>query len=414
MKLREAGTKSNEKMTNNKVRRKEGVDATSSVQQENAQNHQTTIITSGTSTQNIPAKVGVQHHPSPGRLPAHYFPPMPHLAYTMAAPPPPPPHHHHHHHGGPYYPPSLRQPSGWYASQPPPYIPPPGNTRGGTYPPPPPQYDPSSEAPPPPHGYYPPHYPPYAHHYPMQHMSSPDKSSPSKSIATETASSTVKPPAIMDRATASVASSVSPSKSSTAVSACPPQPQSRDQTMMNVEESQNEAYVLDVDPMRQDFYFYLRDHKDAIMEEARKRVSSVLDSPDQLLLLTYVNERIKSSWELEPKEVRDKYRVIEEADRARFMQEDEIASRHCATLTARAEKKLSGGVSPGKSSASPASKTGDDDYSVSDSEDHIENGNGDSTTKIQTKRESISEEEANSPVKKMRDMTDSENVNQNF
>lgn len=413
MKLREIGTKSSEKMTNNKVRRKEGADATNSVQQENAETHPTKIKTAGASTQNTPAKVGVQHHPSPGRLPAHYFPPMPHLAYTMAAPPPP---HHHHPHAGPYYPPSMRPPSGWYASQPPPYIPPPGNARGGTYPPPPPQYDPSSEAPPPPHGYYPPHYPPYSHHYPMQHMSSPDKSSPSKSIATETASSTVKPSGIMDRATASATSSVSPSRSSAPVSACPPQPQSREPTMMNNEESQDEAYVPDVDPMRQDFHFYLRDHKDAIIEEARKRVSSLFDSPDQLLLLTYVNERVKSLWEGEPKEIRDKYRVIEEADRARFMQEDEIASRHCATLTARAEKKLSGGISPEKSSASPSSKTGDDDYSVSDSEDHIENGNDDDVAKIQAKRESesISEEEANSPVKKMRDMSDSENVEKTF
>jgi hypothetical protein len=41
------------------------------------------------------------------------------------------------------------------------------------------------------------------------------------------------------------------------------------------------------------------------------------------------------AWEELKKEERDTYMVKEEEDRRRFMEEDEIASRHCATLTAR-------------------------------------------------------------------------------
>mmetsp|Transcript_4946 Transcript_4946/g.7294 ORF Transcript_4946/g.7294 Transcript_4946/m.7294 type:complete len:393 (-) Transcript_4946:312-1490(-) len=343
----------------------EGSAATSSPH-EQPMNSATAI---GASTQSTPVKgAAAHHHSSPSRPPSHYFPPMPHLAYTMAAPP-----------QGHYYP---RQ-GGWYGGPPPPYP-------GRGYP----HYDPSSSEHPP--GYYPPHYQPPYGHYSMQHnMSggSPDESSPSKSNADFNAGK-----GVGERA---AASSSSPSRQPNLVqgNTYPPPPQSRES------EGAEDEYVQDVDPMRHDFHFYLKDHKDTAMGQAKQKILEILrqndkdateESIDQLLVLTFVNERIKQQWEKESKETRDKYRVIEESDRARFMQEDEIASRHCATLTARAEKKFGGKSSPNKSEV---------DEEEEDSEtnnDHLQE-NGDPSPHL--KRESNGEEDSSSPVKKMRDMT---------
>eukprot|EP00591_Stephanopyxis_turris_P015007 CAMPEP_0195534516 /NCGR_PEP_ID=MMETSP0794_2-20130614/42508_1 /TAXON_ID=515487 /ORGANISM="Stephanopyxis turris, Strain CCMP 815" /LENGTH=587 /DNA_ID=CAMNT_0040667387 /DNA_START=107 /DNA_END=1870 /DNA_ORIENTATION=- len=113
-------------------------------------------------------------------------------------------------------------------------------------------------------------------------------------------------------------------------------------------------------PMRHDFHFYVVDHKDDMMEAARKQLMRTLSldeehkddnghgdeeskfkmmEPHSLLWLTNVNERLINKWESEPNTTRDLYRGKEEQDRIRFMNEEEVASRHCATLTARAEKK---------------------------------------------------------------------------
>jgi hypothetical protein len=56
---------------------------------------------------------------------------------------------------------------------------------------------------------------------------------------------------------------------------------------------------------------------------------------DPYLVNTNINTRMMKAWEALTKEQREAYMVHEEDDRRRFMEEDEIASRHCATLTAR-------------------------------------------------------------------------------
>jgi hypothetical protein len=48
-----------------------------------------------------------------------------------------------------------------------------------------------------------------------------------------------------------------------------------------------------------------------------------------------LNCRVMKAWENCKREERDRYMEKEEADRRRFMEEDEVASRHCFTLTAR-------------------------------------------------------------------------------
>lgn len=112
--------------------------------------------------------------------------------------------------------------------------------------------------------------------------------------------------------------------------------------------------VLNVEPMRSDFFFFLQEMQGDLMAEASKEVlksiSSPLkdlegdlaklqmeneDKPHPYLLFSNINEKIISKWEELPQEKRSDYLILEEADRKRFMTADEVASRHCATLTAR-------------------------------------------------------------------------------
>lgn len=111
-----------------------------------------------------------------------------------------------------------------------------------------------------------------------------------------------------------------------------------------------EEEMIDVDPMRQDFQFYSADHRKEVEYRVKTKLLKLLkqrrpgatqEDISSMLFFTIVNSELMAMWEREPKAVRDKYRVKEEEDRIRFMQEDDIASRHCATLTARSEKKSS-------------------------------------------------------------------------
>jgi len=109
-----------------------------------------------------------------------------------------------------------------------------------------------------------------------------------------------------------------------------------------------------VEPMKQDFHFYAMDH----YEEAKQVCQQQLDKSfadgsiseknkdkNQLLLLTtLLNSRLIQNWEKAPASTRAEYLKKEEADRKRFMGEEEVASRHCATLTARRRSPKQSGV----------------------------------------------------------------------
>lgn len=93
----------------------------------------------------------------------------------------------------------------------------------------------------------------------------------------------------------------------------------------------------EVKPIRTDFHFFIDDHKEKFLklaeEEVRKTTNE--EKPDPFLVNSNLNTRLMKAWEDLKEEERDSYMVKEEEDRRRFMEEDEIASRHCATLTAR-------------------------------------------------------------------------------
>jgi len=101
---------------------------------------------------------------------------------------------------------------------------------------------------------------------------------------------------------------------------------------------------LNVEPMRQDFHFYALDHYEEVKRVCQAQISksyqngtlSERNKENELVLLTtLINARLIQNWERAPTSTRNAYLKKEEADRKRFMSEEEIASRHCETLTAR-------------------------------------------------------------------------------
>jgi hypothetical protein len=94
------------------------------------------------------------------------------------------------------------------------------------------------------------------------------------------------------------------------------------------------AEPVQVKPMRTDFHFFVDDRRDEIRIASEKELGP--DAENKFLLFTNMNARLMKAWEDATDETRAAYLVKEEEDRRRFMADDEIASRHCATLTARA------------------------------------------------------------------------------
>ena len=96
---------------------------------------------------------------------------------------------------------------------------------------------------------------------------------------------------------------------------------------------------LKVDPMKQDFHFYAMDHFEEVKQVCQEQIdNSNSDVPKEkqlYLLTTLLNTRLIQNWENASPATRAAYMKKEEADRKRFMSDEEVASRHCATLTAR-------------------------------------------------------------------------------
>lgn len=111
---------------------------------------------------------------------------------------------------------------------------------------------------------------------------------------------------------------------------------------------------LTVEPMKSDFFFFLQEMREEVMAMAKKQLKESCitsleglegdmeklnmknDEPHPYLLFSNMNERLIHQWEEMPQDKRSEYLVKEEEDRKRFMTAEEVASRHCATLTARA------------------------------------------------------------------------------
>ena len=132
------------------------------------------------------------------------------------------------------------------------------------------------------------------------------------------------------------------------------------------EAAATELTTEEVKPIQTDFHFFVKENIDKYRKLAEEEVRSSLkdneeENLDPLLVNSNLNTRLMKAWEGLAKDDRDAYMVHEEADRRRFMEDDEIASRHCATLTARGKSpKIAGGESNTKGQPSKIKKESQD------------------------------------------------------
>jgi hypothetical protein len=159
-----------------------------------------------------------------------------------------------------------------------------------------------------------------------------------------------------------------------------------------------------VKPMQSDFHFFAQAVRDRLRLDAEEEVQSSLlsvkaspmcDDPHHRVYLvnTNLNARLMKAWEDLRGEDREVYIKKEEEDRKRFMEEDEVASRHCATLTARVKspgEAAGGGGGGGVASkeASPGRRKGKGRNRSAragheDCDGEYDDGEGDSDLRIQ-------------------------------
>lgn len=151
------------------------------------------------------------------------------------------------------------------------------------------------------------------------------------------------------------------------------------------EEMAMEQVLKSVKPIQTDYHLYIAEQMDKCKILAEKDGGN-----DAYLRNSSLNYHLKAAWEsLEPSQ-RAVYLKREELDRKRFMEEEEIASRHCATLTARHSTPTTR-----KKSQSTAEVTVDDDE-----EDDEEEEVRDEPSKRRREKEETDTNE--SPTKKER------------
>ena len=119
-----------------------------------------------------------------------------------------------------------------------------------------------------------------------------------------------------------------------------------------------------VKPMRSAFHFFVDDMEENLRqvaeEEVRRSTGAEEEEVDLYLLNTNLNSRLMKEWENADQDIRDVYITKEDEDRKRFMADDEVASRHCATLTARARSPRFG---TSRSKGTKSDDEGDDERS---------------------------------------------------
>jgi hypothetical protein len=105
------------------------------------------------------------------------------------------------------------------------------------------------------------------------------------------------------------------------------------QTDLEIERTRSQSDIK-VSPMRTNFHFFVDDVQEAVRTEAQDEYKGDVD----FLLYSNMNARFIKKWHELPASAHEAYMGKEEEDRIRFQNDDEIASRHCATLTARASR----------------------------------------------------------------------------
>lgn len=118
---------------------------------------------------------------------------------------------------------------------------------------------------------------------------------------------------------------------------------------------------------------------------------------DLYLVNTNLNSRLMKEWEDASQVLRDEYMEKEEEDRKRFMADDEIASQHCATLTARARSPQFGPSSNNRNRSKGQKEDGDQE------EPDFESGGSE-----EDKKRNSPTENGESPTKKIRTDADNE------
>lgn len=131
-----------------------------------------------------------------------------------------------------------------------------------------------------------------------------------------------------------------------------------------------ELGLSEVKPIQSDFHFFATDHKKKLLPLAIAEVDQKLQGKSTefirkhrtFLIHSNLNCRVMKAWEDLPRNEREDYFKAEEDDRHRFMDEDEVVSRHCFTLTARVR-------SPNKSK-DPVQFDNDDDDGPGDNDEN--------------------------------------------
>lgn len=119
---------------------------------------------------------------------------------------------------------------------------------------------------------------------------------------------------------------------------------------------------VSVKPMRTCFHFFVDDMQDKLRGMAQDEVRQSAGNLDPFLVNTNLNGRLMKLWEDSEASVREAYTKMEDEDRHRFMADDEVASRHCATLTARSRSpKIGEKKTPKQESESEGDNKKEDD-----------------------------------------------------
>jgi hypothetical protein len=150
-----------------------------------------------------------------------------------------------------------------------------------------------------------------------------------------------------------------------------------------------------VNPMRSDFHFYAEEYKKEVVDSINPEDKSPLD------IIASLNEKLLNMWENESPSTRTEYMMKEELDRGRFMNEDEIESRHCATLTSR-PKPYAHLKSEGKPDVVAKVVTKDEE-----DEEQEEKLSGSKRTENEGGEKNVEDENYESPTKKSRESSSS-------
>lgn len=171
-----------------------------------------------------------------------------------------------------------------------------------------------------------------------------------------------------------------------------------------------ELGLAEVKPIQTDFHFFVLDRRAELLELATSEVDKSLEGKNEELIKKHrkflinsnLNCRLSKAWEDLPRDLREEYFKKEEDDRQRFMEDDEVVSRHCFTLTARIR-------SPSKNNKSPHVAPDDDDNLLLEHEDIDDDDKPGKRSPVDAENESLSKRNKSEGDVKLEDFDVPEN-----